>query len=267
MFEKIHDIVIKAGRKIVEKVHSNFTIETKASNVDLVTELDKKTEIFITDEIKKIFPNHTVFGEETAEQIGHNKMLEMLATHPNLWIIDPIDGTTNYVHSLPGYTISVAMYCKGEAVYGIIYDPVAEELFIAERGKGATLNGDTIHVSEQTSLMESLVSTGLPTRKESDRNHNLEEFVKIAPITRDIRVLGSAALQCAYVATGRLDTFWIWGVSIWDIAAGRLIVEEAGGRVYQIDGRDVRFEFPNFTCTNGKVDKEWKEIFASIHGF
>ncbi|MFD1388917.1 inositol monophosphatase family protein [Oceanobacillus oncorhynchi subsp. oncorhynchi] len=267
MFEDVCEIVIVAGRRLVDKVNSRFTVETKGSDMDLVTEMDKKTEKYITEEIKRDFPEHAVFGEETVEEIGHDKMLEMLETHPNLWVIDPIDGTTNYVHGLPGYTISVALYCKGEAAFGIIYDPVANELFIAERGKGATLNGEAIHVSGQGSLAESLVSTGVPAKYESDRNHVLEGYVKIAPLTRNVRTFGSAALHCAYVASGRLDAFWEWGVNIWDIAAGRLIVEEAGGSVYQLDGSDVRFEFPNFTCTNGKIDEEWKETFASIHGF
>lgn len=267
MFEKVHEAVIEAGRNLVEKVHSTFTVEIKGSEMDLVTEMDKKTEQFITEEIKKNFPTHTVFGEETVEELGHEKMLEMLATHPNLWVIDPIDGTTNYVHGLPGYTISVALYCNGEAVYGIIYDPVAKELFVAERGKGAALNGEAIRVSEQSSLAESLVSTGVPARDESDRDHVLEGYVKIAPITRNVRTFGSAALHCAYVASGRLDAFWEWGVNIWDIAAGKLIVEEAGGSAYQLNGNEVQFDFPHFTCTNGKIDKEWQETFASIHGF
>ncbi|WP_339182452.1 inositol monophosphatase family protein [Oceanobacillus sp. FSL W7-1293] len=267
MFERIHEVVIEAGKTLVNKMNSNFTVETKANDIDLVTEMDKKTEKYITEEIKKNFPDHAVFGEETVDEIGHDNMLEMLASHPNLWVIDPIDGTTNYVHGLPGYTISVALYCKGEAAYGIIYDPVAKEFFVAERGKGATLNGEAMCVSEHRYLSESLVSTGLPANNNSARYHGLEDYVKITPVTRDIRILGSAALQCAYVAAGRLDAVWIWGVNIWDIAAGRLIVEEAGGSVYQLDGSEVRFEFPHFTCTNGKIDKEWKEIFASIHGF
>ncbi|MFD1064913.1 inositol monophosphatase family protein [Oceanobacillus locisalsi] len=153
------------------------------------------------------------------------------------------------------------------AAYGIIYDPVAKELFVAERGKGATLNGEVIAVSEHSSLTESLVSTALPANNLKARNNGLKEHMKIAPITRDIRILGSSALQCAYVAAGRLDAFWVWGVNIWDIAAGRLIVEEAGGSIYQLNGSEIRFEFPHFTCTNGEIDKEWKETFASIHDF
>ncbi|MEF3329315.1 inositol monophosphatase family protein [Oceanobacillus oncorhynchi] len=120
MFEEVCEIVIVAGRRLVDKVNSRFTVETKGSDMDLVTEMDKKTEKYITEEIKRDFPEHAVFGEETVEEIGHDKMLEMLETHPNLWVIDPIDGTTNYVHGLPGYTISVALYCKGES--GLLKD-------------------------------------------------------------------------------------------------------------------------------------------------
>lgn len=248
----------EAGAMLEKRIGTEFSVEEKSSSFDLVTEMDKASEKFITEKILEMFQDHKVFGEESIHQSGRNidDFLKGLKEEPFVWILDPIDGTTNYVHQLPNYTISIALLCYGEAKIGIIYNPSNDELFWAENGNGAYLNGQKLEVSKTKELSESLLATGFPTNIEHDRFMVLKGIQELGPLSRNIRVFGSAALHCAYVAAGRIHAFWEPGLNIWDVAAGTLLVKEAGGTVSEMDGSLYELASRTYLCSNGVIDLE-----------
>lgn len=196
---------------------------------DLVTEIDRQTEEFLVNLIQTHFPEHSIIGEENGHQAG-NPVAR--------WIIDPVDGTTNYAHGLPYFCVSVAFVDAEGTKFGVIYDPVHAECFTAERGKGAFLNGQPIHVSETQELKRAMLVTGFSHNQHEHVDRNLELFAEMNEASRAMRRLGSAALNMANVAAGRMDGYWELLVKPWDIAAGLLIVREAGGMATRIDGSD-----------------------------
>ncbi|MCC3356859.1 inositol monophosphatase family protein [Bacillus sp. REN16] len=256
------EIGIKAAREVGEmlkkRIGTKFFIEEKGSAVDLVTEMDQLAENLIREKILEVFPDHQVHGEESIYQSHENKetFIEKMNTDPYVWVVDPIDGTTNYVHQLPNYTISIALICYGEIRVGIIYNPSNDEMFWAEKGKGAFLNGVCIKVASGTELAECVLSTGFPSELKHNRSEVLKGIQELGLHCRNIRVFGSAALHCAYVAAGRLHAFWEPGLNVWDIAAGTLLVEEAGGIVSQLDGSPFDLSFKHYLCSNGGVHQE-----------
>jgi|SRR6056300_555230 len=246
------NIAIKAARKagdIIIRYHNqidNLNIENKATN-DYVSEVDKLAESAIINEIKKAFPSHAILGEETGNIIGDDDYK---------WIIDPLDGTTNYLHGFPQYAISIALYEKKIPTHAVVYDPFKEELFSASKGEGAFLNSQRIRVSIALGFNNSLIGTGFPYTNFDHLNTYAEMFKSIAPKVAGIRRAGSAALDLAYVASGRLDGFWEIDLSIWDIAAGTLLITEAGGFIGDFTGSPKFLESGNVVAGNEKVYKE-----------
>jgi myo-inositol-1(or 4)-monophosphatase len=246
------NIAIKAARKagdIIIRYHNqidNLNIENKATN-DYVSEVDKLAESAIINEIKKAFPSHAILGEETGNIIGDDDYQ---------WIIDPLDGTTNYLHGFPQYAISIALYEKKIPTHAVVYDPFKEELFSASQGEGAFLNSQRIRVSNALGFNNSLIGTGFPYTNFDHLNTYAEMFKSIAPKVAGIRRAGSAALDLAYVASGRLDGFWEIDLSIWDIAAGTLLITEAGGFIGDFTGSPKFLESGNVVAGNEKVYKE-----------
>lgn len=210
--------------------------------VDLVTERDRQSERRISGIIRSAFPEHAILGEE-AGRSGES---------PCRWVVDPLDGTTNYAHGYPMFAVSIAYEEHGQLRVGVIIDPIRRETFVAERGQGVTLNGKPIRVSETATLITSLLETGFPYRRER-LPVALRQFDRLAYQTQGLRRSGSAALGLAYVAAGRLDGFWEATLSPWDMAAGALMIEEAGGVVTQTDGAPFQIDSTNIAAANPAI--------------
>jgi myo-inositol-1(or 4)-monophosphatase len=195
--------------------------------IDLVTEVDHQSEKFLLGEVQKDFPDHHIFSEETGIIQGSDE---------HVWYIDPLDGTVNYAHHIPIFCVSIAYAFRGILSLGAIYDPMRDEMFLAERSKDAHLNGRPLRVSSATELQKSLLVTGFPYNAWNTPQDNFVNFVKFGKLTQGVRRLGSAALDLCYVAAGRFDGFWEMSLNPWDVAAGGLICEEAGARVTDVRG-------------------------------
>ncbi len=195
--------------------------------IDIVTEVDHQSEAFLLAEIQRRFPGHRILSEEIGQIEGREDQC---------WLLDPLDGTVNFAHGVPIFAISIAYAQRGAPTLGVVYDPLRDELFAAERGRGAWLNGRPIQVSPVTELQKSLLVTGFPYDTWSSPRNNLEYFGRFARITQGVRRLGSAALDLCYVAAGRFDGYWELTLSPWDVAAGGLIAEQAGAFVTDLGG-------------------------------
>jgi myo-inositol-1(or 4)-monophosphatase len=248
----------KAGEWIKSKMGSITQLDTKYSMHDLVTEVDKGAERMIRNLIGTHFPSHSFLGEEGVEPgpEAAAKALQEMSESEYLWIVDPIDGTTNYVHGFPFYSVSIALAHQGKVIVGVVYDPSKDELFVAERGKGAYVHGRRMQVAQENALNKSLLATGFPADQHIALPANMKGIQALAPKVRNLRVAGSAALHLAYVAAGRLSGFWEYNLSAWDIAAGSLLVEEAGGRLSDISGQPYHLGVRNVVATNGPVHDE-----------
>jgi myo-inositol-1(or 4)-monophosphatase len=210
--------------------------ETKSSVVDPVTEFDRSTEALVVGRIRRDRADDSIIGEEGADHRG---------TSGYEWHVDPIDGTVNFVYDLPGWCTSVAVLSEGEPLAGAIYAPVVDELYSAARGRGATLNGESVEVSGSVELRTSLAATGFSYHLDELRIHQAERIARVLPRVRDIRRQGSAALDLAYVASGRVDLYFEEFVKSWDVAAGALLVAEAGGTVTSFDGSPIDVGSPS----------------------
>jgi myo-inositol-1(or 4)-monophosphatase len=195
--------------------------------IDLVTEVDHQSEKFLLGEVQKDFPDHHIFSEETGIIQGSDE---------HVWYIDPLDGTVNYAHHIPIFCVSIAYAFRGILSLGAVYDPMRDEIFLAERSKGAHLNGRPLRVSSATELQKSLLVTGFPYSAWNTPQDNFANFVKFGKLTQGVRRLGSAALDLCYVAAGRFDGFWEMSLNPWDVAAGGLICEEAGAHITNVRG-------------------------------
>jgi myo-inositol-1(or 4)-monophosphatase len=222
---------------------SDLGINTKSSHTDLVTKVDKLSEEKIREIISSYFPDHIVLGEEQGQSVGN-------ASHR--WIVDPLDGTMNYAHGFPFYAVSIGLEVNGEVVVGVVLDSVRNEMFYAQKGQGAFCNGASIKVSEETELSRSLLSTGFPSNPDG-LSDNLVLFAKLHPKVRAIRRPGSAALDMAYVACGRLDGFWELRLNSWDVAGGLIIAQEAGAVVTGFKGDTYHLDAKAIVATNGKI--------------
>jgi myo-inositol-1(or 4)-monophosphatase len=240
------EIAREAGIFLKDKLHSGHTINYKG-DINLVTEVDKISEEMITSKIKALFPDHDILAEEFTDINSGSDFR---------WIIDPLDGTTNYIHGFPFFCVSLALERLNTMVVGIVYDPILDEMFVAEKGKGAFLNEREIHVSNTHSIVKSLLATGFPYDIQKDNDNNLNYFNKMILKAQAIRRAGSAALDLAYVAAGRFDGFWELKLNPWDIAAGWLLVKEAGGLVTDIGGKDYYLESSSILASNGIIHKE-----------
>ncbi|MBN2982082.1 MULTISPECIES: inositol monophosphatase family protein [Cohnella] len=254
----------KAGEWIKTKIGNFAAPDVKYSKHDLVTEVDKGAERLIRNLIVTHFPEHSFLGEEGVEPgpEASAKALERKSEAEYLWIVDPVDGTTNYVHGFPFYSVSIALAYKGQVIVGVVYDPSRDELFVAERGKGAYVHGKRMSVSKETALAQSLVATGLPADHVAALPANLRQIQALAPQVRNLRIAGSAALHMAYVAAGRLSGFWEVGLNAWDLAAGSLLVEEAGGRLSDQAGQPYHLGVRDIAASNGRIHDELIESLA-----
>jgi myo-inositol-1(or 4)-monophosphatase len=230
----------------------------KKGAIDLVTEMDLAIEREFRAMIAERFPSHTVLGEEFEESGDRD------ARSGFCWVLDPIDGTTNYAHGLPIFCASLALEIDGVAVVGAVYDPNRQELFTAERGHGAWLNGSPLRVSTSASLLDSLLVTGFHYDIHRDHAELIGLFGEFISRSRAVRRLGSAALDLCYVAAGRFDGFWEHKLQPWDVAAGALIVAEAGGRVTTIDGGAFASRAGSVLATNGHVHTEMLETIVGF---
>ncbi len=243
------DVIIRS----MNRVH-NLKVQSKGRN-DFVTEVDKFVEAKIIETIKKSYPQHNFLGEESGQTSGNDGEVE--------WIIDPIDGTTNFIHGYPAFAVSIAARHKGKMEAGVIYDPLRQELFTASRGNGAMLDNRKIRVTTPKSLEGTLIGTGFPYRGDKAALDNYLGMLKDVSLKASgIRRAGSAALDLAYVAAGRFDGFWELGLKIWDIAAGELIVREAGGLITDLDGKETQLASGNVAAGSAKVLKDLLQTIA-----
>jgi myo-inositol-1(or 4)-monophosphatase len=251
------EAVVRAGEAQLAGFGGDLRIDKKGV-IDLVTEIDLAIERAFRAMIEGRFPGHAVLGEEF-EASGDRE-----ATPRFCWVLDPIDGTTNYAHGVPIFCASLALEIDGVPVVAAVYDPNRRELFTAERGAGAWLNGVPLRVSGAATLIDSLLVTGFPYNVHQDGSHLIELFADFMSRSRAVRRLGSAALDLCYVATGRFDGFWEAKLQPWDMAGGALIVEEAGGRVTTVDGGPFTSRAGSVLATNGHIHGE---MLDTIHGF
>jgi myo-inositol-1(or 4)-monophosphatase len=233
-----------AGQLLREELGGTRRIRHKRSVIDLVTEMDQRAEAFIVERLLGAFPDHAVLAEESGATDGRSEYR---------WLIDPLDGTTNYAHGLPVFAVSVALERAGVVELGVAYDPSRDECFVAERARGATLNGEAIRVSSVDALDQALLVTGFPYDIRTTSETNLPEYATLSVRAQAVRRLGSAVIDLCYVACGRLEGFWELALGPWDMAAGGLIVQEAGGRVTNVRGGPWRLEGPGVLATNGRV--------------
>jgi myo-inositol-1(or 4)-monophosphatase len=241
------ELARRAGALVRARYERQHELEFKGSRHNVVTEADHRSEQLIVAGIASAYPGHTVVAEEGRSQ-HHSREWT--------WYIDPLDGTNNFAHGFPHFCVSIALCRRDGPVSGVIYDPLRDELFVAEAGQRARVNGRPISVSSNCRLEESLVATGFPYEKAVLVDNNLTEFARVAPRVRGIRRAGSAALDLAYVAAGRLDGYWEAHLSPWDWAAGVLLVNEAGGSVSAYDGSPWRLGLDRLVASNGLVHAE-----------
>jgi len=243
-----------AGRILAERFGRTLEITNK-SELDLVTESDLASERLIIDRIKTYYPRHAILAEES----GASEPADREMQSDWRWIIDPLDGTTNYAHGYPTFCVSIGLEQRGRLELGVVYDPMRDELFSAERNQGAALNGRRIRVSPTPQLSSSLLCTGFPydVRERSEFVRHFANFIMAA---QGVRRDGAAALDLAYVAAGRFDGFWEEGLRPWDVAAGALLVEEAGGRVSNYSGGPLDINIPPILASNGLVHEEMMRV-------
>lgn len=249
------DAALAAGR--IHRRYFRQPLEIgKKGPIDLVTAADLEVEREFRARIAAAFPDHDVLGEEA----GQPASAAPGASHR--WIIDPVDGTTNFAHGLALFCVSIALEIDGAIALGVVYDPIGEELFTAERGEGARLNGARLRVSSRAAMIDAMLCTGFPYTVREARAEQVRVFGEFLGEARAVRRLGSAALDLAYVAAGRLDGFWEGQLHPWDVAAGVLLVEEAGGRVTNYAGGPLDLMHPQIAASNGLVHGQMIEILA-----
>jgi myo-inositol-1(or 4)-monophosphatase len=248
------DIAREAGALLAGYFERRIGFELKGE-FDLVTEADRASEKLVVERLRTYFPAHNVVAEEGG---GHESSSEYR------WFIDPLDGTTNFAHGFPMFNVTLSLERAGEVIAGVVYDPIAKEMFTAERGAGAYLNNHRIHVSKTRRLSDSLASTGFPSRKRH-HNVNIHFYYQLAMASHGVRRTGSAAIDLAYVAAGRLDFFWEFGLKPWDMGAGVLLVREAGGRTSDMKGGPHCItSSEHLLADNGLFHDEIVAIFGEI---
>jgi len=254
--EFIKELASDAGAIVASYFQGRFKIESKGSDpngIDIVTDADRASERFIMGQIGENFPYHDILTEETRTKSTGSKYL---------WIIDPLDGTVNFAHSYPQFGISIALMEDSEIIAGVIFDPIRQEKFWASKGGGAFLNGARIHVSDNSELFKCILGTGFPYDKAESHVNNLKEFCKVIVLAQGIRRSGSAALDLAWVACGRLDGFWELKLKPWDFSAGIVIVEEAKGKVTDRNGEAMSLWGQSIVATNTLIHDKLIDILS-----
>ena len=251
------DAARAAGRLLRDELSGARRIAYKGTPTNLVTEMDQRAETLILERLRGAFPDDAILAEEQGAAAGGSD---------RRWIVDPLDGTTNYAHGLPIFGVSIALEAARQLVLGVVYDPSRDEMFVGERGAGATLNDTPIHVSVTPAIGESLLVTGFPYDIRETRDTNLKEYAAFSVRARAVRRLGSAVIDLAYVACGRFDGFWELRLGAWDVAAGAVLLAEAGGRITGIDGRPLALDAPTLLATNGLIHDDMLRILKEIRG-
>ena len=251
--ESARDIAREAGALILGHFHRGVQFELK-DQYDLVTVADRASEALVVERLSNLFPSHSILGEEGGQH-EHSSEYQ--------WYVDPLDGTTNFAHGYPMFNVTLALARAGEMICGVVYDPLHDEMFSAELGGGAYLNGKRIHTSRAPSLETALLSTGFPSRKRHE-SVNTHFFYQASMCTHGIRRGGSAAIDLSYVACGRLDGFWEFGLKPWDMAAGLLLIREAGGKTTDMHGGPVSVTGPHIAVSNGPIHDELITLFGEV---
>ncbi len=249
----IETVAVEAGALLLERLNDLHTVQYKGE-INLVTEADRLSEALIVERIRRAFPGHDILAEESPETMKGSCFR---------WIIDPLDGTTNYAHGYPIFCVSVALEVEGEIRLGAVYNPMLSELFVAENGEGAFLNGRRLAVSRAAKLSQSLLATGFPYDLRENRNNNFAYYRAMAMNAQAVRRAGAAALDLAYVAAGRFDGFWELRLMPWDTAAGWLLVTEAGGIVTDLRGDPYQLHSPHMLASNSLIHGEMTDILAA----
>jgi len=263
MASQFVEVAAEAAHKVGElllamlpEARTSKEVRTKRNPADLVTRADRMSEDLIVGMLRERFPDHGILAEEGAEHPGAEYR----------WIIDPLDGTTNFAHGLPLFCVSIGLEHRGDLVAGVVYHPTSDELFYADRGAGAFLRGagavQRIHVSQIDQVAHAVVATGLPYDIR-DTGTNIDNIDRLCRTAIEVRILGAAALHLAYVAAGRIEAFWEPALNPWDLAAGALLVEEAGGRVTHMSGSPFQVDCRDVLATNGRVHAEMVKLLRS----
>ena len=247
------DIARESGALLSNFFEKRVAFELKGES-DLVTEADRASERLIVERLRTHFPSHSITAEESGRHDTNSEYR---------WYVDPLDGTTNFAHGFPVFNVTLALERAGELIAGVIFDPTRGEMFSAERGSGACLNNRRIRVSPAARLTESLVSTGFPSKKRH-QNVNIHFYYQLAMVTHGVRRAGAAAIDLAYVACGRTEAFWEFQLNPWDMAAGILLVEEAGGRCSDMHGAPTNVYGPHLLADNGHIHAEILEMFNGV---
>jgi myo-inositol-1(or 4)-monophosphatase len=256
------DLATTAAQRAADLLVDGFgraraTVETKSTATDMVSEMDRASERLIVSTLLAARPDDGVVAEEGGATPGTSGLR---------WVIDPLDGTTNYAHGLPVFGVSIALETERRIVLGVVYDPTRDELFVGERGGGATLNDAPVRVSATAALGEALLVTGFPYNIRETRDTNLAEYAAFSVRARAVRRLGSAVIDLAYVACGRFDGFWELTLGAWDVAAGGLLVEEAGGALTGIDGGPMDVDAPTLVASNGRIHEQILRVLKEVRG-
>ncbi len=248
----------QAGAVLLDYAQKGFTIQHKEQAINLVTEADLQAERTILEHIRQHFPNHQILSEEEG--------LQDASTSQTKWIIDPLDGTTNFAHGFPMYNVSIGIEQEGRVIAGVVLDPTRNELFHAQENQGATLNGTPIQVSKTPKLNQALMVTGFAYDIHTAEDNNLREFCAFALKARGMRRTGTAAIDLCYIASGRFDGFWELKLNPWDTAAGTLIAKEAGGTVTNYAGDPHSIYGDTIIATNGLIHSEMVEVLKTVRG-
>ncbi len=248
------DAARHAGKILRENINGTREIFYKG-DINLATEMDTRSERAIVETLRAAFPGHGIIAEEETSMRNESGYL---------WIIDPLDGTTNYAHGYPCFSVSIALEHNGEIITGVVYDPMRDELFAARKGMGATLNGRKIRVTGVDTLIKSLLATGFPYDRKISEKNNLDYFHDLLMASQEVRRDGSAALDLCYVASGRFDGFWELKLKPWDVAAGSLIVTEAGGAVSDFSGSRFSIHAEEILASNGRIHHHMLEILQKV---
>jgi myo-inositol-1(or 4)-monophosphatase len=251
--EVAEEIAREAGGLLAKLFKRHIGYELKGES-DLVTAADRASEKLIVERLRAHFPGHSIVAEEGGGHLGSAEYC---------WYVDPLDGTTNFAHGFPMYNVTLALEHSGQLVAGVVFDPERDEMFSSERGSGAFLNKEPMHVSKASRIEDSLVATGFPSKKRH-QDINVHFYYQLAMISHGVRRAGSAALDLAYVASGRLDGFWEFGLNPWDMAAGILLIEEAGGKCSDMKGSPAKLRGSHLLADNGLIHAGMLEVFSEV---
>lgn len=257
MIDQVKSIAIEAGHLLRQGQLEGFQLDRKSSDIDLVTEYDRRTEALIVERIREAFPEHSIVGEEGASHAGSS-------AEGYRWYIDPLDGTNNFAHHIPHFAVSLGLFREDVPVLAVIHDPMRQQTYWAEKGQGAYRDGQRLQVSEAATVGESILASGYPYDRHTDPVDNIAQTGLFLKKCQGFRRFGAAALDLALVAAGSLDGFWEFKLSSWDIAAGVLLVTEAGGVVTRIDGSPLGWltQKNHLVASNAKIHQEMLDTLA-----